>query len=158
MPEHFAITIWQPWASLIAHGAKRFEFRKGLPPEGLIGSRVAIHAGKRAVSYHEVRALRERISGPHWHGTGLIPKLAAPVLDVALANLGALPRSSILCTAILGKPIRDAELEAALGVPGINDSDRDEHSNWGWPLTEIERLEPFQPASGKQGWWKVLLP
>ena len=32
-------------------------------------------------------------------------------------------------------------------------SDRDEHSNWGWPLTDIEPLMPYMPASGRQGWW-----
>jgi len=41
-----AITLWQPWAHAIAHGAKRLENRKRKPPAGLIGSYIAIHAGK----------------------------------------------------------------------------------------------------------------
>ena len=44
-----ALTIWQPWASLIAMGAKPYEFRGWKPPKSLIGQRLAIHAGARPV-------------------------------------------------------------------------------------------------------------
>jgi hypothetical protein len=40
-----AITLWQPWASLIARGLKRYETRSWAPPASLIGKRLAIHAG-----------------------------------------------------------------------------------------------------------------
>ena len=42
-----AITLHQPWASLIASGAKRIETRSWKPPDSLIGTEIAIHAGKR---------------------------------------------------------------------------------------------------------------
>ena len=60
---------------------------------------------------------------------------------------------AVVCTAVLGQPIRNAELAQRMGVPWVNDSDRDDHTNWGWPLTEIERVRPFQPATGAQGFW-----
>jgi hypothetical protein len=41
-----ALTLWQPWAHAIANAAKRIENRKRKPPADLIGSRIAIHAGK----------------------------------------------------------------------------------------------------------------
>lgn len=40
-----ALTIWQPWAWLIAEGHKRIENRTWPVPSYLIGERVAIHAG-----------------------------------------------------------------------------------------------------------------
>jgi len=42
-----AITIWQPWASLIAVGAKKNETRSWKAPKELIGQRIAIHAAKK---------------------------------------------------------------------------------------------------------------
>lgn len=93
MTAYPALTVWQPWASLIAAGA-------------------------------------------------------AVVLGEAV-----LPLSSVLCLATLGEPIRDDALTAALGVGHLADSDRQGHTNWGWPLTEIVRLEPFVPARGRQGIW-----
>src|SRR5712671_3817606 len=42
-----AISLWQPWASLIACGAKPFETRHWAPPRELIGQSIAIHAAKK---------------------------------------------------------------------------------------------------------------
>ena len=42
-----AITLWQPWATLVATGLKEYETRSWAPPEDLIGRRLAIHAAKR---------------------------------------------------------------------------------------------------------------
>lgn len=36
------LSVWQPWASLIAAGAKRYETRSWQPPASLIGQRLAI--------------------------------------------------------------------------------------------------------------------
>ena len=44
-----ALTIWQPWASLIMAGAKPWEWRGWAPPRSLVGQRIAIHAGARKV-------------------------------------------------------------------------------------------------------------
>ena len=41
-----ALTLHQPWASLICRGPKRVENRTWAPPEDLIGKRIWIHAGK----------------------------------------------------------------------------------------------------------------
>lgn len=40
-----AITLWQPWATLIAIGAKRIETRNWRAPASLNGQWIAIHAG-----------------------------------------------------------------------------------------------------------------
>lgn len=41
-----ALTVRQPWASLIALGVKTIETRSWRAPKALIGERIAIHAGK----------------------------------------------------------------------------------------------------------------
>lgn len=41
-----AISVWQPWASLLAHQVKRFETRGWAPASSLIGRMMAICASK----------------------------------------------------------------------------------------------------------------
>ena len=43
-----AITLHQPFASLIANGTKTIETRSWAPPKALIGQRIAIHAGEES--------------------------------------------------------------------------------------------------------------
>lgn len=41
------LTLWQPWASLVAVGVKSIETRSWAAPESLVGGRIAIHAAAR---------------------------------------------------------------------------------------------------------------
>ena len=65
-----AITLWQPWASLIAAGAKTIETRTWSPPHSLIGQPLAIHAAMTLVEptyFPElVAAAVARALGDHW--------------------------------------------------------------------------------------------
>jgi len=154
MTSYPALTIWQPWATLIAVGAKPFEFRAWAAPRAMHGRRIAIHAGARATRKDEVRDLLLQLQSSHWRETGLNRDIAIATLEPVLSAPGSLPLRSILCLATLGTPIRGSELTAALGTGStINDSDRDQHTNWGWPLTDIDVLRPFVPATGAQGFW-----
>lgn len=47
-----AITLWQPWATLIAIGAKTIETRSWPAPPALYGQRIAIHAASKLPRYH----------------------------------------------------------------------------------------------------------
>jgi hypothetical protein len=47
-----ALTLWQPWASLIAEGVKTIETRSWPAPAELIGQHIAIHAGQKFVPHH----------------------------------------------------------------------------------------------------------
>lgn len=146
------LTIWQPWASLIIAGAKPYEFRGWLPPRSLIGQRIAIHAGARAMKPDEVRTLllgmtASQCAGQPRRHSGLIAAIAIPILDRTPARL---PLSSILGTAMLGEPTRNPVVD---GYHLVADSDRTDHLNWGWPLTDIEVFEPPVPARGAQGFW-----
>jgi len=154
MPEFLpAITLWQPWATLVAEGLKPFEFRKWPAPARYVHRRIAIHAGARPTRKEEVRELLLRLHSLSFRETGLAREGSIKLLESVLSSPARLPLSSVLCTAILGEPVRDAALAERLGTSFVNDSDRGEHSNWGWPLAEIERLEPFVPARGAQGFW-----
>lgn len=46
MPSLKALTLWQPYASMVVFGKKRLENRPWFPPKSLVGARFAIHAGK----------------------------------------------------------------------------------------------------------------
>jgi hypothetical protein len=142
-----ALTIWQPWASLIMIQAKPFEFRRWAAPKRLVGQRIVIHAGVKPVKRSEVAELILRLQDDP-KGTGLIPDLALPLLERVHLNPGALPLGTALGTAVLGQPREASRLFA-----GVIDSDRVDHHVWGWPLTDHQPFEPPIPARGAQGFW-----
>lgn len=144
-----AITIWQPWASLIAAGCKPIEWRGWVFPERLIGSRIAIHAGARQVYRNEIAHLLLDLKHDDQNFTSLVPEPSIALLERWHTSPGALPRATVLCTARLGRPIKAPDYAASRGI----DSDRIDHTKWGWPLTEIEPVIPMAPARGKQGFW-----
>lgn len=147
-----AITVWQPWASLIAIGFKPYEFRGWAAPRAYRGRRIAIHAGARPVRKAELADLIMRLRGPEPWLTCLKPE-ALPFLERAYSNPASLPLSAIVATAVLGDPRRDAELIQEFGSPCL-DSTREEHRNWAWPLTDIQEMQPPVPAKGAQGFWE----
>lgn len=147
------ITVWQPWATLIAIGLKPYEFRGWCAPAAKIGQRIGIHAGARPVRRSELQDLILRLQSAEAWTTCLKPTdQALRVLETMLQSPGVLPLSHILCTAVLGKPVLSREIVGEFGGV-INDSDRDDHCNFAWPLTEIERLQPPVEARGSQGFW-----
>ena len=142
-----AITIWQPWASLILAGAKPWEWRFWPAPRRLWGQRIAIHAGARPMRRDELSAMIYEISTGIDNHT-MIPAIAIPILERALS----LPRSAILGTAILGEPIRGVEW--AKQQRPVVDPGSVSALAWAWPLTGIEAIEPPAMISGSQGFWR----
>lgn len=138
-----ALTIWQPWATLIIAGAKPYEFRGYPLPKYLRGQRSVIHAGVRPIKIAEVRALLWQILGSD-RGSGLIPEKARPILESVLHGR-ALPLGCGLGTVQWGEPQRATDL--------YPDSDRADHHKWGWPVSDIKPFEPFVPCRGAQGFW-----
>lgn len=145
-----ALTVWQPWTSLIAELAKPIEWRGWPFPERMIGMRVAIHAGARPVKRTEIKELLLELHYYGQAGTSLIPEIAIPLLERWHTSPGALPLSTVLCTAILGQPIRATDYAKSRGI----DSTRIDHAKYGWPLTDIEPVIPMAPARGTQGFWR----
>ena len=144
-----ALTLHQPWASLIALGPKTVETRSWSAPAWVIGARIAIHAGK-----HRVRISNEfdpamyhamvQIHGPDWQNH--LP-LGAVVATAKLAG----------CFRVVGwNEGRQLKLEGT-GAGGENiipDPFGDFlPGRWLWVLEEIERLDPAIPAKGNRMLW-----
>lgn len=149
------LTVWQPWASLIMIGAKPYEFRSWRPPFKLIGERMVIHAGARPVKKREVEDLITRLTDPDkaW-STALIKEKALPLLYGCLSSTTPkLPTLAGLGTVIVGAPKAGYQVCEEFGHEYVNDSDRADHSNWGWPMKEIRRFGDPIPAKGAQGLW-----
>jgi hypothetical protein len=147
-----ALTIWQPWASLVVTGAKPYEFRGWKPPTSIIGQRIVIHASVRKIDWREVRQLVRLLhaGGRYAAQTCLKPFEA---LTLLAHDEPELPLGAGLGTAVVGEPRLGTDIAADFGVPRANDSDRDQHANWGWPMLEIERWADPVPMKGMQGLW-----
>jgi ASCH domain len=163
-----ALTIWQPWASLIIAGAKPYEFRGWRPPASIIGQRIVIHAAARKIDRGEAEMLYDilRFRNVHEYArlaaaeTCLHPEVALPILCRAAfpSVLDPLPMAAGLGTAIIGEPRLGTEIAEEFGVPRANDSDRDQHANWGWPMLEVEAWPEPIPMRGAQGLWNWPTP
>jgi hypothetical protein len=146
-----ALTIYQPWATLIMLGAKPFEFRhwdftSRLPQ--LVGQRIVIHAAAREIKLPEVFDIRLRILEGE---SGLKSEIALPLVERILdapKGRGIVEMSAGLGTAIIGKPRRVGEI-----FSGTIDSDRLDHTVFGWPLTSIARFDEPIACKGAQGFW-----
>ena len=148
-----ALTVYQPWATLIMEGLKPFEFRgwdfsakPGL--RKLIGQRVVIHASVRPMKRAELADMQERlVSDPG--STGLVVAGSLDLLDKIWRDLSLLPLGAALGTVVLGQPQRASEIQH-----GTVDSDRADHQMFGWPVSEPVRFEPPRPMRGLQGFWE----
>lgn len=160
-----ALTVWQPWASLIAIGAKPYEFRSWKPPASLVGKQLAIHAGARPVRIREVEDLLSRIEDKQ-DSPCLVPDLARPLLERVLAGLKTkslplldepepfrLPLSAIVCVATVGEAKRGDACAAEFSANAGNDSDREGTFNWGWPMRDVVQCLPPHEVRGAQGLW-----
>jgi len=126
-----ALTLWQPWASLIVMGQKRFETRSW-KRDSLIGVRIAIHAAQRPA---------------HDLPSDLIHELAGLDLD----PLG-LPLGAVIGTAVV-IDFHQTELIA----PGLTRRELafGEYSSgrWAWRLDDVTMFPAPVSARGRQGVW-----
>jgi len=129
-----ALTVLNPWGQAIAYWGKPIENRTWAPPESLIGDRIAIHAGKMPLS-----------------GAGLddvlhtIDELSVDVIHLPepVTVEWLLARSSaVVCTAIVGRPVRESTSKWFMGPLG-------------WPLRDIVVMDGPVPCAGAQGLWDL---
>lgn len=134
-----AITLWQPWASLIFSGDKRHETRSFHVPKRIVGQWCAIHAAKRQPQIGDLtdslEALVRRRFGDDWPKT--LPRGAVLGL-VRFAP--AVPTERVTHETI-------ADFLSGDFSPGRH----------AWPVVERHQLAEPVPARGGQGWWKVAL-
>lgn len=122
-----ALPLWQPWASLIACGAKQIETRHWPAPAWLIGQRVAIYATKRATEL--------------WMCTREPFSIYVPEPD-------ALPRGAIVATVVIDRcaEMTDETIAALeLRRPHETAFGHYEPGRFAWVLRDVELLDPAVP-------------
>lgn len=134
-----AISLWQPWASLIAIGAKPFETRSWAPPKALIGQRIAIHAAKKPLgdAVDDVSDDTLKVMRAHLENAG--------------ESLYGLPRGVIVCTAVLYSAVEST------GGPAPDVFGDYSAGRWIWSLTDVTPLRKPLPWTGRQGFFEVEL-
>ena len=149
----YAITLHQPWASLIALGIKTVETRSWPAPERLLGQTIAIHAGKRVARDPGVAVeneMRVRL-GKDWRRT--IP--AGAVLATAvLAGMARVDRVDPR----VGHALHDLSTEAGCAV-GLGQTRVDPWGDfsagrWLWFLADVGAIPEPLPAVGHQLFWR----
>ena len=133
-----ALPLWQPWASLVAMGAKRVETR-GYSPWRLglqLGQRIAIHATKRE---SELWLCEQEYFFDYVGGQSL--PLGALIATCTLA------RASEITEASAAALLEHNPQEHAFGhyAPG----------RWAWVLTDVLALPEPVPFRGSQGTFDV---
>lgn len=135
------ISLWQPWATLVALGLKRNETRSWATD---YRGPLAIHAAK----------LRDRDSRDFYTEVLLYDQRFADVLRKhGYYTFDGLPFGAVVCTTILAgcRPAEQctdlSDMERLVGgyAPG----------RFAWTLANVERIEPV-PVVGRQGffWWE----
>ena len=152
----YAITLHQPWASLIALGIKMVETRSWPAPVRLVGQTVAVHAGKRVVRKPGVGIENEMCArlGEDWHRT--IPG-GAVLATATLAGMARVER----VYARAGLAVHDLSTEAGCAV-GLEQTQIDpwgdfSPSRWLWFLSDVGTLPEPVPAVGHQSFWRWIV-
>jgi hypothetical protein len=125
------LSIWQPWASLIANGLKTIETRTEPAPAELLGKRIAIHASVSDSKRHVYEWIRSKY-----------PTEMAQVLNGK--EFEDLPRGQVLAFATLIETRKTDWRDWPKTMSPVEDF-------WGWVLADIEILESPIPLNIEAG-------
>ena len=125
-----AITLWQPWASYIAVGSKRYETRSWATS---YRGPLAIHASARKMTEGERDLLEDY---PFPHGYGPLP-FGAVVATCELVECVRMTDAAIAARECI-------ELDLGDWYPG----------RFAWCLVNVVSLSEPIPAKGAQGLWE----
>jgi len=132
-----ALSLTQPWATLVAAGVKRVETRSWRTPyRGVIG----IHAAKAFPRWARELCLEEPF------------RTALLIRGLAAADL---PRGELIGVARLVDCVPTTGVE----LVGIDDVERafGDYSpgRWGWLLSDAAAITPSRPCRGSLGLWDL---
>lgn len=142
-----ALTIWQPWASMIVGGWKPREFRHWPAPASIVGQRIGIHAAKRPIKTGELRDIMDYVCSADGVRDGIDPR-CMDLLERVWRREEELPTSAVLGTALLGTPVVPLHRLPALGEPPARPI-------YGWPMLDIDKWAEPVPMKGAQGFWEM---
>lgn len=129
-----AISIKQPWASLIAHGVKDIENRTWKCPQKYIGQRVLIHAGKTTVNGEWKSLTREQI------------KKVIPHKNKLYGGNEGLPHGAIIGSVVIADCVQNHPSVWA------------EKGCWNWVLKDAVLFDkPIECVKGKLSFWNYNL-
>lgn len=135
-----AITLHQPWASLIAWGVKTIETRSWLPPAKLMpGLVLLVHAGKKidAEACHAVSEIREALKAHD---------VRTPV---------DLPTGAVLAVTSCYRAVRDPGFIELAMMDGQQPFGHFGPGRCYWLLSStVDVLDEPVQATGRQGLWK----
>lgn len=145
-----ALTLWQPWSSLVMSGLKVYEFRTWPAPRALRGHRIINHAGRRKMMRSELQELIYNLAQGNdtTLGSGRTREALAFVKSVD-HMLGNFPYGVALGSFVLGEPKRATDIMIDLG----RDPATADPNIWGWPITDLEVFPEPIPCKGAQGFW-----
>lgn len=149
-----ALTVHQPWASLIISGFKPWEFRSWdyrQRARHLEGQRIGIHASRQPVDQNEIDYIIHAMR--HCPDEVCLKTEALELLMAWRLAPGRLPLSAMLGTVVIGTPRLGSEIATEFGAAKVNDSTRDDEASFGWPMLDPVPLEPVIPMRGRQGFW-----
>lgn len=147
-----AISLWQPYASLIAWGEKQYETRSWELPKSIkLPCQIAIHAAKNDTTMRDIyRITQIGIDSSSFNWANALVEL---FLKNGVKKWGDLPRGAIVATATLEDCIRmtpyiivvQNEQERLVGDWSMG--------RYAWKLTNVKPLPEPIPAKGAQGLW-----
>jgi len=176
-PTH-ALSLHQPWASLIALAVKRIETRSWAAPEWLIGERIAIHAAKRLPGHcsevglwsiaNQADGVSRMTDGQRWVELPLGAAVAAARLDACLPMVTADECGTDMHAPphICQSGDRRLQIHRPLRAPFDDGSTEQDFSHelpygdfspgrFGWLLADIVPVEPAVPCRGRQRVWRL---
>lgn len=152
-----AISVYQPWATALAVGAKLYETRSfATKHRGLL----AIHAAMTATAFRDILRAGGR-EAEMWREILRVPS------NVSLEGaFMALPRGRVIATCQVVACVQ-AETVRALAIKHQNEAGATWRESevgdfrggrWAWQIDDLRRFAaPFQ-VKGQQGIWEVELP
>lgn len=136
-----AITLWQPYASLLLAGLKTYETRSWpLSKPGWI----AVHAARS-----EPTEVRQRIAQPRRCFAHCLKQMGAAFED--------LPRGAVIGLAHFGPSVRVEEVWRTIGAQDADFGDWTD-GRWAWPVLDVWPFPEPVPARGMQGIWRWNMP